>query len=304
MIAIWLYDHSGRGLNHIFSYILRKRACLMVNQAMEKFPINLQTIQCLSGNSVKIIAAACMLIDHLGKTVFFTVIKEILFPMTKVGKLPQSVSQLIFNINQNVLYSIGSIAFPLFCFMLVEGYQHTRNKAMFLKRIGLFALVSELPFDLAFFSSFAMVENTFPFYWPYQNIFFTYFWGLCVLMLIEKISMMHQKAVALFMQVTIVFVACLLAEKVIHCDYGGYGVFLIVLLYTLRRCRLYQTLGMLLIPLFKYTPHPISYLCSILIIVLYNGKRGEMNLKIFFYVFYPAHILCLHILNTMILLIR
>ena len=119
-------------------------------------------------------------------------------------------------------------------------------------------------------------------------------------MIIDKISMTLKGVAELCLQCVAVCTICFLAEEVVYCDYGGFGVFLIVLLYILRKNRVYQILGMILLPLFVYIPRPISYVVSIMIISLYDGERGKRNMKYFFYVFYPAHIIGLYIIDTMI----
>lgn len=251
----------------------------------------------LSGTAIKTIGTICMLIDHISKTFIFFLIKDALFPMSKAGKISATIPLLVDWFNKNIMYSIGAIAFPLFCFAIVEGYKYTENKSKLLRRLFVFALISEIPFDLAFFSSAAFTDGTYPFYWYYQNVFFTYFLGLVLLQIIDKISMVCNHVTALYLQCIFTVITCFLAEKIIHCDYGGYGIFLITLLYALRKKRSFQIADMLFVPLVIHNSHTVSYLISILIISAYNGKRGK-NLKWFFYIFYPAHILLLYAFNS------
>ena len=88
--------------------------------------------------TLKMIAIISMLTDHVGC---------ILFP-----------DELIFR-------AIGRIAFPIFCFLVVEGFFHTRNTWNYLMRLCIFAILSEIPFDLAFFGKV--------FYLQKQNVFMT-----------------------------------------------------------------------------------------------------------------------------------
>ena len=97
------------------------------------------------------------------------------------------------------------------------------------------------------------------------------------------------------------FIACYIAQFVVYGDYRGYGVFLIIVAYLLRNNRLYQILGMILAKfVFDRSYYPISFLISLILILLYNGKRGEKNLKPFFYGFYPIHIAIIGFLDWLI----
>ncbi|MCI9067722.1 MAG: conjugal transfer protein TraX, partial [Lachnospiraceae bacterium] len=80
----------------------------------------------LNGRTLKWIAVVTMFIDHLGIVLSPGVSTEVWRTMRIVGR----------------------IAFPIFCFLLVEGFYHTRDVKKYLLRLGAFALVSELPFDL------------------------------------------------------------------------------------------------------------------------------------------------------------
>lgn len=75
---------------------------------------------------------------------------------------------------------IGRIGFPIFCFLLIEGFLHTSSKKKYATRLFLFALVSEFPFDYALFNT--------PFAPGYQNVFFTLFLGLLTIWAIDTVS--------------------------------------------------------------------------------------------------------------------
>ena len=92
------------------------------------------------------------------------------------------VSDHLWNIffpNQVWLYVIGRPAFPIFAFMIVEGFFRTKNRKKYLIRIFIFAIISEIPFNL--FSSLAILL------YPYNNLLLNFIISLCGLSLIEKI---------------------------------------------------------------------------------------------------------------------
>ncbi|MCH5187481.1 MAG: hypothetical protein J1F63_03705 [Oscillospiraceae bacterium] len=120
----------------------------------------------VSGSTLKMVGIITMLIDHLGLA--------IIARMMMTGQ-PQLSSVY------SVMRSIGRLGFPIFCFLLVEGFDKTRSRAKYLFRLGIFALISEVPYDLAF--SATVLE------FNHQNVYFTLFLGLlslCAYVSIEK----------------------------------------------------------------------------------------------------------------------
>ena len=128
----------------------------------------------ISGSTLKMIAIVTMLIDHIGAAVLAR-----LLMVNGLGELNQTNTDAIMQwLSANgalywtytIMRMIGRVAFPIFCFLLVEGFLHTHDVKKYAMRLGLFALLSEIPFDLAF-SSKILEFN-------YQNVFFTLFIGL------------------------------------------------------------------------------------------------------------------------------
>lgn len=145
-------------------------------------------IQFLSGNSLKVIAVLTMLIDHLCKIVLQWLLSNYWGAMADNGQMSWERFREIDYFIRFDLQSIGTIAFPLFCFLLAEGFQHTRSKKRYIGLMLAFALISEIPFDIGFFSAYSRMEDTFPFYLKYQNVFFTLFLGLLTLVCLERFS--------------------------------------------------------------------------------------------------------------------
>ena len=164
-----------------------------------------------------------------------------------------------------------------------------------------FALISEVPFDIGFFSAYSRMEDTFPFYLKYQNVFFTLFLGLLTLVCLERFSCKSDLPVdrikSAVLQVLSVVLFSGIAEG-IHCDYGMQGILFISAFYICRNHRIYQVLLFLLAYMGTTgNQPPLCTLLACLLILLYNGKRGKLKLKYFFYVFYPAHILVLYLIQ-------
>ena len=116
-----------------------------------------------SGTALKTIACITMLVDHIGAS---CIEAGILTPGLDAGTLSQDALSAypLYRLDM-VLRFTGRLAFPLFCFLLVEGFVHTHNVKGYLGRLVLFGLLSEVPFDLAFFRT--------PFFPGAQNVYWT-----------------------------------------------------------------------------------------------------------------------------------
>lgn len=227
----------------------------------------------LSGFWLKMIAIVTMLIDHLGATLFQ---------------------------NQIWMRYVGRIAFPIFCFLIVEGFVHTKDVKKYSIRLFIFAIISELAFDFAFYGKL--------FYWEHQNVFFTLLFGLLCLIAIERNTKTSLQVICVISAMLLAWVFCT--------DYGGAGVLLIVCFYLFRDNKLKILIALFLINsilltrfftieylwetnrLFKIFIQDFAIL-SILPIGLYNGKRG-INMKWFFYLFYPLHLLIIYLISYFI----
>ena len=214
---------------------------------------------------MKMIAIITMLIDHIG---------AVMIPSN-------TTAYLIFR-------SIGRLAFPIFAFLIVEGFYHTRDVKKYLARLGIFALVSELPFDLAFYGNF---------YMGHQNIFFTLFLGLLLIVLMKEVeSKFSKKEVLLNLINSILIISFCVIAFFLEVDYNFLGVLLIVAFYLFRGHKILLVLSMLII--FGAILGGISVLAtlSMAFIAIYNGKKGK-SMKYFFYTFYPAHLLILFLIS-------
>ena len=129
----------------------------------------LQAVQCLTGNKIKIIACITMLIDHISKIFLESIMNDKLFPLYLAGGMSTEQFYGIDAFQKNILNGIGTIAFPLFCLLLSEGFFYTKNRKRYIGGMLAFALISEVPFDIGFFSRYSIAEGTFPFYLQYYE---------------------------------------------------------------------------------------------------------------------------------------
>ena len=109
----------------------------------------------ISGSTLKIIAMACMLIDHTAAVLFDRIL--ISRGLLNAVNASDGGASFLSTGNTAVIYyadmimrTIGRISFPIFCFLLIEGFMHTHDVKKYALNLGIFALVSEIPFDLAF----------------------------------------------------------------------------------------------------------------------------------------------------------
>jgi hypothetical protein len=226
----------------------------------------------MSGFALKLIAMITMLIDHTGA--------------------------ILFEGSQYYMYfrMIGRLAFPIYCFLLVEGFYHTSNVKRYLKRLGIFALISEIPFDLAFSKN---ITNTN--FLDSQNVFFTLYIGLLVIYFISLINKKYPTDILKqnLLTIVIVIIGCF-ASILLATDYEILGVLLIVSFYLFRTNKLLLTIVVLLLNYELAGTLQALATVSMVFIWFYNGKKGLKLNKYIFYAFYPAHILILVLISKLI----
>ena len=239
----------------------------------------------ISGGGLKIIAVICMFVDHMGAVLLFPELVRTGAPFSlNLSAIYESFFRP-FDLYTLYLISrfLGRLSFPLFCFLLVEGFLHTKNVARYAGRLFLFALLSEIPFDLAFYGT--------PFFPAQQNVFFTLLLGLASLLWIER---SERRLPSPYWQISALFGTLLagFAASVLQTDYSSWGVLVIAVLYILRQHRILSfCLGCALLTVMS----SIEIVAFLLVPILlcYNGARG-IRLRYFFYCFYPVHLLLLY----------
>ena len=227
---------------------------------------------------LKLIAVFSMLIDHFGAAFF------VIYTSYYDSLQDFAGADVIYQ----VFRGIGRTAFPIFCFILVEGFYHTRNRYRYLIRLLLFSALSEIPFDLALQDK--MWET------GMQNVFFTLWIGCAALLLIEKVRCCNRGDAVFRTSLSMVIgMAGMLLAYFLKTDYSAYGVLLILVFYWFRCDRRKACLCGFLCMIWEWLCFP-----AFLLIYHYNGQKGK-NLKYFFYLFYPLHLLVLYGLRLLVL---
>lgn len=230
----------------------------------------------LSVAALHILAMAFMLMDHLWATL-----------------LPA----------QEWLTCVGRIAFPIFAFMAVEGYFHTHNLKKYLLRMLIFAVISEVPFDLMYGGTW--------FYPVHQNVIWTLMMGLVGIHLMETVRKKKSTFVYILVSAIVVILGGLLGTLSMV-DYYGMGVLTVFIFYFFRGRKWWCLLGQMLalywvnVELLGGLMYPIRLfgmefelcqqglaLLALLPIWLYRGRQGyhSKSFQYFCYAFYPIHML-------------
>lgn len=215
----------------------------------------------LTSNTLKIIAAICMLIDHIG---------------------------YIFMPQFTLLRIIGRLAFPLFAFMIAEGCRYTKNRLRYFSYMAMFGLLMQCVY-------FIFTKSM------YMNVFITFSFSILLVYTLHARLEKYSRIVLFISAAASVYVINLYFKI----DYGFWGCMLPVFasFYTkpemhIRRIGVYA-LGLLFL---SNAIGSIQFYCllAILPLLCYNGKRGNYNLKYFFYIFYPVHLAVLYVIDILL----
>ena len=256
---------------------------------------------------LKIVAIICMVCDHLRYV------------------LP--------NADTEMMRVLGRIAFPIFAFLIVEGFVHTKNLKKYIMRLGLVAIISEYPFLLFTIGCKICDEIE-------LNVLFTFLCGVLVLFFYDKAKKIFhsliqkenfenniKKRIVLLVSyiVSIVLIGWMANE--LKMDYGDFGIAIILLFYIFREKNIFKNvliasisvIGLLLKIFFAYNmdisspnflssmkyclPYMIGYICAAVILMQYNGKVGKYKMKYFFYLFYPVHMVVMYLIYKYITII-
>lgn len=209
----------------------------------------------MTGFIIKIIAISAMLIDHVG---------------------------VVFDLHDGFRV-VGRIAFPLFVYLVAEGCRHTKSMEKYLLRLGLFAIISEIPYDLAFNEYIDFFNDT--------NIFYTLWLGVACVYVFQQIRHIPY----LWIMISFPLVAAMTAAGILGTDYRWMGVLFVFFAAAVDG---YKPLQIGVIVLFMFQLYftavemLIGSLVSVPVVAMSNGKRGP-GVKWLFYWFYPVHLLLL-----------
>ncbi len=211
----------------------------------------------------------------------------------------------------NWLTDIGRIAFPIFAFMSVEGFFHTKNLKKYAKRMLLFALVSEIPFNLVVASSV--------FYPLHQNVLLTFLIGIGLMWINEKVRDKN-----IFIKISVALGTVVLGfilGLISFCDYHYAGVLTVLVFYFFRGRKWWNFVLQALCIWYINTEILSGFyyewdifgtkievlrqsfaILALIPIWLYKGKQGLYNkgIKALYYWFYPAHLLVLWAIREII----
>lgn len=239
----------------------------------------------LSAAALHIIAMLLMLCDHLWATV-----------------VP----------GNQWLTCLGRLAFPIFAFMIVEGYFHTSNLRRYMLRLVLLALISEIPFNLMYSASV--------FYPFHQNVI----WSLLIGMLLIHLNELAKRKGKIWLRILVAIGTVLLGAivgLVLMVDYNGSGIVTILVFYFLRGRKWWCLLGQIAVlyyinvevlsglsfevSIFGHSFMIVKQGLSLLALIpiwLYRGRQGLHGkpFQYFCYLFYPAHMLLLYLCACLI----
>ena len=267
----------------------------------------------MSSFALKIIAIVCMTLDHFDKIIGQSGLLQ-LYPDPEVAL----ASMEALSLTSGILFPmevLGRAAFPLFAFMMAEGCAKTHSMPRYLGRLALFAVISEPFFYFAFEpgASFTGLMNDLVGL-NFTNVFFTLFLAALGIFIFQKLSGKCEAKGAVMSLIAALVLA--LAAEYFNTDYGAMGVLLIVALYLTRGRRGIQCV---VVALWAVTLYLGGYLLTFgsggvansvlealgaclacIPIARYNGKRGRA-MKWTFYVYYPAHLLVLTLIDRALL---
>lgn len=267
----------------------------------------------LYSNSIKMIAAIAMLLDHFSK---------VFEPFSATEYIPYG---FYFN---RILQLIGRIAFPIFVYFVAVGCLKTHDIKKYIFRLFIITIISEFCYDFAFslrnylrysgtISSTVFSDKIYFFESGIQNVCLGFLLSVVAVYCLQnyKDNSNKNRKILLFIQWIFLYIIAALNQ----CDYWQTVIPFILILYIVstNKSRLiiigiWCVIEYLFVPQFNSIPivnspiesifYTISSSISVIILYFYNGKKGSKTInKYFFYYFYPVHLLLLGVIRELII---
>ena len=246
------------------------------------------------GRALKIAAVISMFIDHFSLAILIYA-KEAVYRILG-GGMNQEAFYARLDLVSSIGRAIGRTAFPIYCFLLVEGFFKTSSRGKYFARLAVFAALSEYGFDHALFPYSSANRHC--------NVFVTLAIGFLMMWVMEVFrerwkdrltdAFDRYSTTLLFIEVLALALACFVADAV-HSDYRKWGILTIFAFYILHNYRNLSSMA----AYFVLIVHNLSECWAfpgIFMIQCYNGRRGK-QMKYFYYFFYPGHLLLLYFLR-------
>lgn len=236
----------------------------------------------LSANQLKFIAIIAMLIDHIA------------WAFVPIRSLPGQV-----------MHTIGRLTIPIMCYFIAEGYHHTKNVKRYALRLGIFAIISHIPF-IYFETGHLPISFTNGTQIKFQtSVMYNLFLGLISLIVINN------KRICKYIKLIIIIIICIASMigdwfflavlwiLAFEINYGNfkkqitYFSFIAIVLLTAPLLNLFHIIG----GVWWEQIFQLGVFLSLPLLSKYNGQKGSKNFKWVFYIFYPLHLLILGLIK-------
>lgn len=225
----------------------------------------------VSAGVLKLLAVITMLIDHFA-AVWYVYLHNQGYTLQWGMSFQASLTAY------NTMRAIGRFSFPIFVFFIVEGFFYTKSRKKYMRNLVVFALISEVPYDYYFLGDFFSIER--------QNVFFSLALALAAIWILDGLLRKVWGNPIWELLVTIIVLLCIGSLAVLlKVDYTWQGIFLAMIFYLFRNERILACLIAGVVFCY-WTPWAFT---AFLALLFYNQKRG-FQLKYFYYVIYPAHL--------------
>ena len=230
----------------------------------------------LNSNHLKLIAITAMTIDH---------VTWLLFPGF------QTIWYVV------LLHIIGRLTAPIMWFFIVEGYNHTHNLKKYIIRLFVFAIISHFAYTLAFGISF--IPNSI---FNATSVLWSLAWAVVLLMILDNEKINKYLKILLFILIFLI---------TFPSDWSCIAVFAIIFMNkykdNFKKKMFYMMLATLMYAIVYfifidkvYAVIQLFTCLTIPVLYLYNGKRGKLNLKYLFYIYYPLHLFIIGIIRLIL----